>query len=106
MRQFNNNETESSLFREIFLKQLPPSSRQILAVLGDDIDIDILALRANNIIQQQQAINVTTKPNNALNKNQDNQDIYPDKKGIVIIIAYLVVNLENANNHVVTRETR
>ena len=85
---------------------MPLSSRQILAVLGDDIDIDILALRANNIIQQQQAINVTTKPNNALNKNQDNQDIYPDKKGIVIIIAYLVINLEKANNHVVTRETR
>ena len=59
---------------------MTPSSRQILAVLGDDIDIDILALRANYIIQQQQAINVTTKPNNTSNKNQDNQDIYPDKK--------------------------
>ena len=71
MRQLNNYETETPLFREIFLKQLPPSSRQILVVLGDDLDIDILALRANNVIQQQQAINVTTKTNNTSNKNQD-----------------------------------
>ena len=51
MRRLNDGQQQTELFKELFLEQLPISTRQILAGLANDLSLDTLAERADAMIK-------------------------------------------------------
>ena len=51
MRRLNDGQQQKEFFKELFLEQLPISTRQILAGLANDLSLDTLAERADAMIK-------------------------------------------------------
>ena len=51
MRRLNDGQQQTELFKELFLEQLPISTRQIIAGLANDLSLDTLAERADSMIK-------------------------------------------------------